>query len=60
MSPSQGGSESTTANPRNLGDNLRSSGARLETRVPNGLRGAACPTRTDDLPLTRRLLYQLS
>ncbi len=22
--------------------------------------GAACPTRTDDLPLTRRLLYQLS
>lgn len=24
------------------------------------LRGAGCRTRTDDLPLTRRLLYQLS
>ena len=22
--------------------------------------GAACPNRTDDLPLTRRLLYRLS
>jgi hypothetical protein len=22
--------------------------------------GAGCPNRTDDLPLTRRLLYQLS
>src|SRR5690606_29851138 len=35
-------------------------GSRDPARRPWPQAGAACPIRTDDLPLTRRLLYQLS
>ena len=35
--------------------------AGASTRTANRVvRGAGCPDRTDDLPLTRRVLYQLS
>ena len=46
---------------RGLGCSARGSAARAARAVLfQGLYGAGCRTRTDDLPLTRRLLYQLS
>ena len=46
---------------RHLHDSLRTQRARVYwVRHHIGFSGAGYLTRTDDLPLTRRLLYQLS